>query len=128
MGDATEPRGDSPLAVMTKQFALRVIRLVDALPGSLSSQVVGKQLLRSATSVGANYRAACRARSKAEFRAKLGIVEEEADESVYWLELLGESELMKESLLTDLLKTAHEILAMTVASIKTAKSQEQDAT
>ena len=128
MGDATEPRGDSPLAVMTKQFALRVIRLVDALPGSLSSQVVGKQLLRSATSVGANYRAACRAGSKAEFRAKLGIVEEEADESVYWLELLGESELMKESLLTDLLKTAHEILAMTVASIKTAKSQEQDAT
>ncbi len=76
------------LKTRTKAFAVRVIRLVDALPRSLAAQVVGRQLLRSATSVGANYRAACRAQSRAEFAAKLSIVVEEADETLYWLELL----------------------------------------
>ena len=79
----------------TKAFALRVIKLVDAMPRSLAAQVIGKQLLRSATSVGANYRAACRAQSHAEFAAQLYIVVEEADETVYWLELLRESSLLK---------------------------------
>lgn len=111
----------SVLRVRTKQFALRVIRLVDALPNKRSAWNIGNQLLRSATSVGANYRAAQRARSKAEFRAKLGIVEEEADESVYWLELLIESKLMEPNLLGDLLLEANEITAMVVASIRTSR-------
>ena len=107
----------------TKQFALRVIRLVDSLPGKRSTDVIGKQLLRSATSVGANYRAACRGRSNAEFLAKLGIVEEEADESAFWMELLIESEVVKESLLGGLLQEANEIVAMVVSSIKTARNR-----
>lgn len=82
----------------TGQFALRVIRLVESLPNNKVCNVLGHQLLRSATSVGANYRAACRARSTAEFIAKLGIVEEEGDESRYWIELLIESDQIKPSL------------------------------
>jgi four helix bundle protein len=109
------------LRVRTKGFALRVIRLVDSLPFTRSRDVIGRQLLRSATSVGANYRAACRARSPAEFLAKLGIVEEEGDESVYWLELLIESKAVRPERLADLLAEANEIVAMVVASIRTAK-------
>ena len=75
----------------TRRFALDVIRLVDSLPRSKTTEVIGRQLLRSATSVGANYRAACRARSSADFVSKMGIVEEEADESMYWMELLVDS-------------------------------------
>jgi four helix bundle protein len=96
---------------------------VNQLPNTRASDVIGKQILRAATSVGANYRAACRARSAAEFRAKLGIVEEEGDECCYWLELLGESEIMPKHLLTDLQQEAHEITAMIVASIRTSKEQ-----
>ena len=107
----------------TKQFAVRVIRLVDALPRKRSANVIGHQLLRSATSVGANYRAARRARSTAEFRAKLGIVEEEADESAYWLELIVEAQLMKDNLVTGLLSEANELTAITVASLKTSKKK-----
>ena len=77
----------------TKQIALRVIRLVESLPNTYTAQIIGKRLLRSATSVGANYRAACRGKSTADILHKLAIVEEEADESLYWLELLIESEL-----------------------------------
>jgi four helix bundle protein len=106
----------------TKAFAKRVIKLVNALPHSRASEVIGKQLLRSACSVGANYRAACRGRSRAEFVAKLGIVEEEADECCYWIELLIESELVKKGLLEDLYQESNEITAMIVASIKTAKT------
>ena len=109
------------LRTRTKKFALRVIRLVSQLPKTTEAQVIGKQLLRSATSVGANYRAACRGRSPAEFRAKLGIVEEEADESCYWIELLGDSEIVRNQLLEDLLKESDEITAMVVASIKTSR-------
>ena len=104
----------------TKQFALRTIRLVQSLGADDVSRTLGKQLLRSGTSVGANYRAACRARSKAEFRSKLGIVEEECDESMYWMELLIEADLVKENLLSDLLSEADEILRIVVASIKTS--------
>src|SRR5690349_58884 len=88
-------RSENTLRTRTKQFALRIIKLVDALPHTRAADVIGRQLLRSATSVGANYRSAQRGRSRAEFCAKLGIVEEECDESAYWLELLGESEIVK---------------------------------
>jgi four helix bundle protein len=105
----------------TKQFALRVMHLVDSLPDTTTGRHIGGQLLRAATSVGSNYRAACRGRSPAEFCSKLGIVEEEADESVYWMELLIEGRLITEHLLSNLLKEANEILAMVIASINTAR-------
>jgi four helix bundle protein len=85
--------------------------------------VISRQLLRSATSIGANYRAACRGKSTADVISKLSIVEEEADESVYWLELLVESNIVPESQVTDLLKEANEIVAMIVASIKTLRAR-----
>ena len=107
----------------TKSFALRIIRLVDSLPSRRSAEVIGRQLLRSGMSVCANYRAACRARSRAEFAAKLGIVLEEADESLYWMELLTESGLVKAQRLVHLMKEADELVAMTVASINTARSR-----
>ena len=107
----------------TKQFALRVIRLVETLPRDGAGGVIRRQILRSGTSVGANYRAACRARSRAEFAAKLGIVEEECDETAYWLELLVESNLMPRERVADLMGEAHEILALVVASIRTARRQ-----
>jgi four helix bundle protein len=105
----------------TKAFALRVIRLVESLPSSRTADVIGRQLLRSGTSVGANYRAACRARSRAEFISKMGIVEEECDESIYWMELLADGRLMKVGRLSNLMKEADELLAMIVASCKTAR-------
>ena len=105
----------------TRRFALDVIRLVDSLPRSRTAEVVGRQLLRSATSVGANYRAACRARSSADFVSKMGIVEEEADESMYWMELLVESGCIPADGVEALLREANELLAITVSSIKTAR-------
>ena len=81
----------------TKQFSLRVIKLVEALPNTTAGRKIGDQLLRAGTSVGANYRAACRGRSKAEFIAKLGIVEEEADESAFWMELITQAQLLKQN-------------------------------
>ena len=107
----------------TKQFALRVIRLVEALPRTRTAQVIGNQLLRSATSVAANYRAACRARSQADFVHKLGIVEEEADESLFWLEMVVETELVPTARVQDLIKEADELTAIFVASRKTAKKK-----
>ncbi|MCM2360045.1 MAG: four helix bundle protein [Geobacteraceae bacterium] len=89
--------GNENLKERTKSFALRVIRLVEALPKGRTVDVIGKQLLRSGTSVGANYRAACRSKSAADFIAKMGIVEEETDESIYWMELLIESGLMSDA-------------------------------
>ncbi len=106
----------------TKRFALRIIRLFRHLPRSTEAQVLGKQLLRSGTSVGANYRAAGRARSKAEFVSKIGIVVEEADETVFWLECLVEAGIVKEDLLTDLLAEAHELVAIFAASQRTARN------
>lgn len=114
------------LKARTKQFAIRVIRLSEALPKGRAGEVIGRQLVRSATSVGANYRSACRARSRADFVSKLGIVEEEADESGYWLELLEESGLMKPQLLADLKSECDELTAIIVASIRTARSKRTD--
>ncbi len=105
----------------TKQLGLRVMKLVTALPKSLMAEVIGRQLLRSATSVGANYRAACRGKSTPDVIAKLAIVEEETDETLYWMELLVESGLMPKERLSELMRETDEILAMTVASIKTLK-------
>ncbi len=105
----------------TKIFAIRVIRLVDSLPQTVSAQVIAKQIVRSSTAVAANYRASCRARSQAEFIAKLGIVEEEADESLFWLELLVESGIVKKEKLELLMTEANELTSIIVSSIKTAK-------
>ncbi len=110
----------------TKQIALRVIRLVESLPDSNTAQIIGKQLLRSATSVGANYRADCRGKATADILHKLAIVEEEADESLYWLELLIESEIVMEKKLSVLMSDINEIVAMTVSSIKTLRSKNMD--
>jgi four helix bundle protein len=107
----------------TKQFALRVIRLASALPETPEGKVIRGQLLRCGTSVGANYRAAKRARSTADFIGKMGIVEEEADESMYWIELIVESGLMDEIRTLDLYKEADEIVSMVVASINTARKR-----
>lgn len=108
----------------TRQLALRVIRLVQALPNDMVSREIGRQLLRAGTSVGANYRAACRARSTADMIAKLKIVEEEADETLYWLELLIEANIMPEAQLAPLMTETDEILAMTVSSIKTLRKRQ----
>jgi four helix bundle protein len=104
----------------TKQFALRTMKLVGALPKTIQGRAIGSQLMRSGTSVAANYRAACRARSKAEFIAKLGTVEEEADESAFWLELIIEGGLLTAGQVEPLLLEAGELVAITAASKKTA--------
>jgi four helix bundle protein len=105
----------------TKAYALRVIRLVDALPPDRTAGTIGQQLLRCGMSVAANYRAAVRSRSPADFVAKMGIVEEECDESLLWIEILVDSARLRARRVTDLAKEGHEILAITVASIKTAR-------
>jgi len=107
----------------TKAFAIRVIHLVDCLPNSKSADAIANQLVRSGTSVGANYRAACRAKSRADFISKLSNVEEECDESLYWMELLIESHRVKASRLAYLMREANEILALVVASLNTARSR-----
>jgi four helix bundle protein len=113
--------GTAALKARTRDFVLRVIRLVGSPPRGASADVIGRQVLRSATSVGANYRAACRGRSRAEFIAKMGIVEEEIDESIYWMELLIGADLVPEAKLSDLMSEADELAAITVASIRTAR-------
>ncbi len=105
----------------TKSFALQIIHLVESLPNNKVCNIIGNQLLRSATSVGANYRAGCRAKSRADFISKMGTVEEEADETAYWLELLLESGQKNDNQLNLALREADEILSITIASIKTAK-------
>ncbi|OGI47784.1 MAG: four helix bundle protein [Candidatus Muproteobacteria bacterium RBG_16_65_34] len=111
------------LKVRTKKFALGVIRLVQALPQDRTADVVGRQLLGSGTSVAANYRAACRARSRADFVNKMGIVEEEADETHFWLELLTEASLVKHEVVEELARECEELIAITVSSIKTARAK-----
>ena len=108
----------------TKQLALRVIKVVEDLPKDRTANVLGRQLIRSGTSIGANYRAACRGKSTADVIAKLRIVEEEADESGYWMELLIESGLVSEARLSELLQESNEILAMTAASIRTLQKRD----
>jgi four helix bundle protein len=115
---------ETELIERTKQFALRVIKLVGELPRTIEGRAIASQLMRSGTSVAANYRAACRARSKPEFIAKLGTVEEEADECAFWLELIIDAGLMSESKIRPLLNEASEIVAIMASSKKTAaKSQ-----
>jgi four helix bundle protein len=109
------------LPVRTKRFALRTLKLFRSLPKTEEARIFGRQLLRSGTSIGANYRAACRARSRAEFIAKLGIVLEEADETVFWLELMRDGEIFPQQKLNDLVTEANELVSIFVTSIRTAK-------
>ncbi len=109
------------LKARTKTFALRVIRMCSSLPRNPVCDVIGRQLLRSATSVGANHRAACKARSAAEFSAKIGLVEEEADECAYWIELLVDSGAVQPAKVGALCAEAAELTAIAAASAKTAR-------
>ncbi len=106
----------------TKTFALRIIRLFRVLPKTEEARIIGRQILRSGTSVAANYRAACRARSRMEFIAKMGVVVEEADETVFWMDLLVESGTVHPDRMHDILKEANELLAIFAASQRTARS------
>jgi four helix bundle protein len=105
----------------TKAFAVKIFRVFESLPQKRAAYVLGRQLRRCGTSVGANYRSACRAKSTADFVAKMGIVEEEIDETMYWLELLIEVGILKAEEVEAILKEANELLAIVVASIKTAR-------
>jgi four helix bundle protein len=111
----------------TKAFGVRIIKLAGELPRTTVASVIGRQLLRSGTAVGANYRAACRARSGADFISKMGIVEEECDESLYWMEMLIESNTMKQERLSLLMNEDGELLSMVVASINTARRKSKSA-
>jgi len=111
------------LKARSKRFAVRIVRLSQALPNTREAWVLGKQALRSGTSVAANYRAACRARSKPEFIAKIGIVVEEIDETIFWLELLVETGIVTKRRMTELLAEAGELLAIFAASQHTARSR-----
>src|SRR6266403_5957607 len=114
-------RNQPDLKRRTKAFALRILKLVDTLPKTTAGRALASQIVRSGTSIAANYRAACRAKSTADFIAKMGIVEEEADETLFWLELLEESDLVLAAKLTAIKQEADELIAITVASIKTAR-------
>ncbi len=111
------------MKIRTKDFAKKVICLCRELPATQEGRLVGAQFFRSATSVGANYRAACRARSKADFISKLSIVLEETDESLYWMEILSEGQIVDSKLLTELIKEAKELIAIFVSSLNTAKGK-----
>ncbi len=110
---------ESELLGRTKEFAKRTLRVVEALPRTRIGNILANQLGRSATSVGANYRAACRARSRADFASKLGIVEEEADESAFWLELIAEEKILPAAKVMALLEEAHALTAIMVSSRRT---------
>ena len=105
----------------TFRFGIRCVRLVESLPKSMAAQTIGRQLLRAATSVGANYRAAIRGRSRGDFISRMGIVEEECDEALYWVDVLVELGLTSEKRVQELRQEANEIIAITVSSIKTAR-------
>ena len=109
----------------TTNYALRILKLFRSLPNCPEARIIGQQLLRSGTSVAANYRAACRARSRADFLSKLGVVEEEADESVFWLEFLTDANLVRRERLRDLVSEARQITAIFVASRRTVKRNNQ---
>ena len=111
------------LRARTKEFAIRIIHLFQALPNTKEAQVIGYQLLRCGTAIGAKYRSACHARSRADFISKIGIVVEEADESVFWLELLSDQGIVKKERLNDLLQEARELTAIFAASRQTAKQR-----
>ena len=108
------------LLARTKAFSLRILKLVDQLPNTAAGRAISNQLVRSGTAIGANYRAACRGRSRAEFTAKVGVVAEEADETVYWLELISEGGLVPGQRLADLLKEANELTAIFTSARRTS--------
>jgi four helix bundle protein len=110
------------MKLRTKSYANRIIKLCQALPSNWVARTLGAQLLRSGTSVGANYRSVCRAKSTADFINKLRIVEEECDESLFWIEMLVDNNLIKPSRVTALMKEADELLAIVVSSARTARS------
>ena len=110
-------------AKRTMLFGLRIVRLVEKLPRSQTASVIGNQLLRAGTSVGANYRSALRGKSRADFIAKMGIVEEECDEALYWMQMLVEADVIRASRLTELMNEADQIIAIVVSSIKTARAR-----
>lgn len=110
------------LKARTKRFAIRIVQMSQSLPKTNEARVIGDQVVRSGTSMAANYRATCRARSRAEFLAKLGMIVEEADETVFWLELLEETGVVKKEPVTDLLKEANELLAIFAAPQVTART------
>ncbi len=107
----------------TRQLGISIIRLLDQVPNNVAGKAIANQLVRSATSIGANYRAVCRAKSDADFLYKLKIVEEEADETIYWLEVMEETSLVTDEKLVGLKREANEILSIIVASIKSMKSK-----
>jgi len=109
----------------TKQFAKRIIELCRELPNNREGRLIGNQVFKSGTSVAANYRAACRGRSKAEFVSKLGIVLEEGDETLFWLELINEMEICDENVVPSLMQECDELVAIVVSSIKTAKQEKR---
>src|SRR5512136_1869223 len=110
----------------TKKYGLNTINLVNSLPNTSVARTIGNQLLRTGTSVGANYRAACRGKSRADFIAKAGISLEEADESLYWMELLQEAGIFPTERLKDLMSEADELVAIFTASIKTARTSPRE--
>ena len=107
----------------TKKFAKQIIFLCRKLPKNREGNLIGNQIFRSGTSVASNYRAACRGRSKAEFIAKMGIVEEEADETLFWLEVIEEVEILKKDSISSLMQECNEILSIVVSSINTARKR-----
>ena len=117
-GDSAMESELEPLRERTKKYALRIIRLVGSLPATSTAQILGKQLLRSGTSVGANYREGFRARSDAEIVAKFGICLQELDESCYWIELLGESQIVDEKALAPLLDETNQLISIFVVITK----------
>lgn len=111
------------IKLRTKKIGLDVIMLMDVLPNKPSAWAIAKQILRSSTSVGANYRAACRAKSEADYIYKLKIVEEETDETIYWLEIIEDSKMLPTENIQTIKKEANEILSIAVATIKTMKNK-----
>ena len=120
-----EVMNPSDMKQRTRSYALDIIRLVQKLPNTPTTKVIGNQLLRCGTSVGSNYRASCRAKSQADFIAKMGIAEEEADESVYWMELLVESKILQQSEIAELQNEGNQIVAIVVSSINTARGRKR---
>jgi len=127
IGDSGGTLNKEELKARTKRFALRVMKLVDALPKTVSGKAIGNQLVRSGTGVGSNYRASCRARSRKEFIAKIGVVEEEAGESAFWMELIIEGGLLPARKVESLLKEANELVAIMASSRISAKRSKQSA-
>jgi four helix bundle protein len=118
---------EQELKKRTKSFGLRIIKLVESMPKSVAAKVLAQQIVRSGTSVGANYRSACRGRSKAEFASKIGICAEEADETVYWLEMIAEAGFINPARLGNLMEEANEIAAIFIASSRTAQGRKPQA-